>query len=118
MAYRRKCLVVVAVIAALATLSAIPAAAQQAPDILKAGQYTAKVKAIVCGGCVTLIKQTLEKTKNIEAVSVDQAKMTVQFTVRKDGTVKLSDVQKALDAAAKDMGMGADYTLSGLKPSR
>jgi hypothetical protein len=51
-------------------------------------------------------------------VKVDQDKKTVQFTVKKDATVKVSDLQKALKAAADRMGMGADYTLSDLHPTK
>ncbi len=97
---------------------AAPMAAQQEKGVMAAGIYTAKVKAIVCGGCGPLIKSTLEGMKQIEAVSVDQAQKTVQFTVKKNSTVKLADVQKALKGAADKMGMGADYSLSDLKQTK
>ncbi len=100
------------------TIAALPASAQKAPDVLKSGEYTATVKAMVCGGCASLVKQTMQENKNIDSVSVDSAKKTVQFAVKKDATVKVADLQKALDAAAKNMGMGADYTLLDLKPAR
>ena len=90
--------------------------AAQSKDELKAGQYTAKVKAIVCGGCGPLIQKTLANFKELEAVTVDQKASSVQFTIKKDATVKLTELQKALDAAANRMGMGADYTLSDVKP--
>ncbi len=99
-------------------IAALPAAAQKAPDVLKSGEYTATVKAMVCGGCASLVKQTMRENKNIDAVSVDSAKNTVQFSVKKDATVKVADLQKALDAAAKNMGMGADYTLMDLKSAK
>jgi hypothetical protein len=102
----------------LAAIAAIPAAAQNAPEALKAGDYTATVKALVCGGCGPLVKQTMEGMKEIGSVTVDSAKKTVQFSVKKDATVKVTDLQKALDGAAKKMGMGADYTLIDLKPAR
>jgi hypothetical protein len=102
----------------LALIAAIPAAAQKAPEVLKAGEYSASVKALVCGGCGPLVKQTMEGMKDIGSVSVDSAKKTVQFSVKKDATVKVADLQKALDGAAKKMGMGADYTLLDLKPAR
>ncbi len=102
----------------IALIAAIPAAAQKAPEVLKPGEYTATVKAMVCGGCASLIKQTMQGMKSIESVSVDSAKKTVQFAVKKDASVKVADLQKALDAAAKNMGMGADYTLQDLKPAR
>ncbi len=102
----------------LAMIAAIPAAAQKAPDVLKAGEYTAKVKAIACGGCGPLIKQTMEGMKAISSVNVDSTSKTVQFTVKKDATIKMADLQKALDTAAKNMGMGADYTLLDLRPAK
>ncbi len=102
----------------LAMIAAIPAAAQKSPDVLKAGEYTAKVKALVCGGCGPLVKKTMEGMKQISSVSVDSANKTVQFAVKKDATIKVTDLQKALDSAAKEMGMGADYTLLDLKPAK
>jgi copper chaperone CopZ len=105
-----------ATLASLAVIFSGPVGAQQSKDILTAGTYTAKVKAIVCSGCPALIKQALEKMKEIDSVSVDSQKRTVQFTVKKSTTVKLSDLQKALKVAADRMGMGADYTLLDLKP--
>ena len=105
-----------AVAIGLMMMTAIPPASGQSQDVLSAGAYTAKVKAIVCGGCGPLIKQTLEKMTQIDAVSVDSEKLSVNFTVKKDSSIKLSEIQKALKAAADKMGMGADYTLSDLKP--
>jgi hypothetical protein len=93
-------------------------ASGQAKDVLKAGSYTAKVKAIVCGGCGPLIVKTLQGMKGLESVSVDGEKMTVRFSVKKDASVQVADMQKALKAAADQMGMGADYTLSELKPAK
>jgi hypothetical protein len=88
----------------------------QSKDMLMPGTYTAKVKAIVCGGCGPLIQKTLQNFKELEAVTVDQKSSTVQFSVKKDSMTTVGDLQKALDAAAKRMGMGADYTLSDVKP--
>jgi hypothetical protein len=88
----------------------------QSKDMLMPGTYTAKVKAIVCEGCGPLIQKTLQNFKELEAVTVDQKNKTVQFSVKKDRMTTLADLQKALDTAAKRMGMGADYTLSGVKP--
>ena len=85
-------------------------------DMLMPGAYTAKVKAIVCEGCGPLIQKTLQNFKELDAVTVDQKSSTVQFSVKKDNMTNLGDLQKALDAAAKRMGMGANYTLSDLKP--
>ncbi len=56
--------------------------------------------------------------KQLDAVSVDSAKKTVQFSVKKNTTVKLADIQKILNGAATKMGMGADYTLSSVKPTK
>jgi copper chaperone CopZ len=83
--------------------------------VLTAGAYSAQVKGIVCGGCGSFIQQTLEKIGGIEAVSVNQDKKTVQFQIKKDAKVKLAEVQKALQASAAKMGMGADYLLRDLK---
>ncbi len=110
--------IVFVLLALLALALAAPIVAQQGKDVMAAGTYTANVKAIVCGGCGPLIKQTLEGIKQIEAVSVDQTQKTVQFTVKKNTTVKLADVQKALKNASNKMGMGADYTLTDIKPTK
>ncbi len=88
----------------------------QSKDMLMPGTYTAKVKAIVCGECGPLIQKTLQNFKELAAVTVDQKSSTVQFSVKKDSMTTLLDLQKALDTAAKRMGMGADYTLSDVKP--
>jgi len=102
----------------LAAMIGAPLASGQSQDVLSSGTYAAKVKAIVCGGCGPLIQKTLQGMKEIEAVKVDQDKKTIQFAVKKDATVKVSDLQKALKAAADKMGMGADYTLSDLHPTK
>jgi len=107
----------IATLILLAMISA-PILAQQSQDILKPGEYTAKVKAIVCGGCGPLIKKTMLAMKEIDSVTVDSEKMTVQFVVKKDTTLKMADLQKALNAAADQMKMGADYTLSDLKATK
>lgn len=107
---------VVLVLTAMAL--ATPVLVQQDKDVLTAGTYTANVKAIVCGGCAQIIKESLQGMKEIGSVSVDSAQKTVQFTVKENKSVKLADVQKVLKSAAKKMGMGADYTLSDLKPTK
>jgi hypothetical protein len=89
---------------------------EQAKVMLKPGTYTAKVKAIVCEGCGPLIQKTLQSFKELDSVTVDQKNSTVQFSVKKDNTTTVDILQKALDTAAKSMGMGADYTLSNVKP--
>jgi hypothetical protein len=111
---RRSSIVMAALVLSALILTGLAAA--QSTDVLKAGQYTAKVKAIVCGGCGPLIQKTLANFQELEAIAVDQKTTSVQFTVKKDATVKLADIQKALDGSAKKMGMGADYTLSEVKP--
>lgn len=107
----------IATLILLAMISA-PILARQSQDILKPGEYTAKVKAIVCGGCGPLIVKTMRAMKEIDSVTVDSEKMTVQFVVKKDQTLKMADLQKALKAAADQMKMGADYTLSDLKATK
>ena len=87
----------------------------QSKDMLMPGTYTAKVKAIVCDGCGPMIQKTLQDFKEVEAVTVDQKSRTVQFSVKKDSMTTVANLQKALDAAAKRMGMGADYTLSDIR---
>ena len=84
--------------------------------VLLTGTYTAKVKAIVCGMCGPLIQKTLQDFKEVGAVTVDQKTSTVQFSIKKGSMINLSALQKSLDAAAKSMGMGADYALSDVKP--
>lgn len=84
-------------------------------EVLGAGKYTAQVKGIVCRGCGSFIQQTLEKISGIEKASVDQDKKAVQFQVKKNMKVKLSEVQKALRISAEKMGMDADYQLHDLK---
>jgi hypothetical protein len=88
----------------------------QSKDMLMPGTYTAKVKAIVCDGCGPMIQKTLQTFKELDAITVDQKRRTVQFSVKKGSMTTVSDLQKPLDAAAKNMGMGADYTLSDIKP--
>ena len=111
-------LLAAAVVLILCAVAATRVASAQSQDVLKAGTYSAKVKAIVCGGCAPAIEKTFQGMKEIDAVKVDRAKKTVQFTVKKDATVKVSDLQKALKAAADKMGMGADYTLSDLQAAK
>jgi hypothetical protein len=92
-----------------------PSSSADAQNMLMPGTYTAIVKAIVCEGCGPMIQKTLQGFKELEAVTVDSKSRTVQFSVKKGSMTTLVDLQKALDAAAKRMGMGADYTLSGVK---
>jgi copper chaperone CopZ len=87
------------------------------PDMaLSSGYYEAKVGAIVCGGCKDLIEKTMRSVNGIGAAQVDEQKGTVKFTVLKDKNVQLSAIQASLKMAADQMGMGADYSLSNVKP--
>jgi hypothetical protein len=106
------------VLGLLSAAIASPAVVRQSQVLLAAGTYTAHVQAIVCGGCGPAIKEALVSMKELDAVSVDSAKKTVQFSVKKNTTVKLADIQKILKGAATKMGMGADYTLSSVKPTK
>jgi len=115
---RTRWITAVVALAVLALVAAAIPVSAQAQEELKPGAYTAKVKAIVCGGCGPLIQKTMQGMKEIESASVDQEKKTVQFAVKKDTTLKVADLQAALKAAADRMGMGADYTLSELKPAK
>ncbi len=115
MTKKRLLSVVIVCCALLAAIGSGSVVAGPADQVLGTGSYTANVKAIVCRGCGSLIKRTLEGMKEIESASVDQDAKTVEFAVKKDNTVKLSDIQAALKAAAEKMGMGADYTLSNVK---
>ena len=85
-------------------------------DVLAAGSYSAKVKAIVCAGCPSLIEGAMRKFKGIESASVDPKAGTVNFMVKKGEAVKLADLQKTLQAAAGEMGMGANFELYEVKP--
>jgi len=86
------------------------------PLILKEGTYTAHVKAIVCSGCGPFIENTLKETDGIGTVAVYQATKTVSFKVCKGHVIKLVTLQKNLKSAADEMGMGADYSLTDVKP--
>jgi hypothetical protein len=108
----RTVVVIAAVVAAIGATTVITRAAE---NVLSAGTYTAKVKALVCRGCGPLVKKTMEGLKAIEAASVDQQTSTLEFKVKKDNSIKVSEIQTALKAAADKMGMGADYTLSDVK---
>lgn len=81
------------------------------PQAIAAGEYSAKVKAIVCSGCVPVIEKTMREFPGIESVSVEQETSRVRFTVKKGARVNLAKLQEALKAAAGTMGMGADYRL-------
>jgi hypothetical protein len=80
-------------ISALVFLAMISLAAGQSPEVLNAGKYSAKVKAITCGGCGPLIKKTMLAMKEIESVAVDSDIKVLEFVVKKDSSIKLSDLQ-------------------------
>ena len=82
---------------------------------LAPGTYTAKVKTFVCEGCGPLVQKTLAADPAVGSVSVDQETQTATFTVKKGARADLASLQKSLDAAAQQMGMGADYGLSDVK---
>lgn len=110
--------VLLGITAFAAVLAFTVGAVAAAEDVLAAGAYTAKVKALTCAGCGPLVKKTLEGMKEIESATVDSKASTVQFVVKKDNTVKVADVQAALKVSADKMGMGADYTLSDIKAKK
>lgn len=84
-------------------------------DVLAPGAYSATIKSFVCGGCAEWVESRLKTLKTLETVKADQETRVVQFTVKKGANLKREDLQILLDGAAKDMGMGADFTLTGLK---
>jgi copper chaperone CopZ len=90
--------------------------AEAAPKALGPGEYTAKVKAIVCGGCGSFIEKSMRQVPGVSMVKADNAAATVQFSVAKGQTVSLPMLQEALRASAGQMGMGADYELYDIKP--
>lgn len=81
------------------------------PD-LPGGHYSAKAKALVCGGCAGLIEKTLQGMPALQSASVEPESGRVDFVVKEGKTVKWSALQKSLRAASDQMGMGADYNLS------
>lgn len=89
-------------------------ATESKADLLAVGAYTAKLKAFACGGCAEWVKEQLSSVSGLNNVRVDQATARVEFTLEKPVSRKL--IQKTLDGAAHEMGMGADYTLGDLKP--
>ncbi len=94
------------------SFAAIPTAKDRT---LSPGAYKAKVKVLACGGCGPLVQKTLAADPAVESASVDQETRTATFTVKKGSRVNLTSLQKELDAAAQQMGMGADYGLYDVK---
>jgi hypothetical protein len=89
----------------------------KAPQLktLGPGTYQATVKAIVCEGCSEFIQSTMTKNEAIENVRIDQKTRQVKFDVKFGNKVQFADLQDSLKTSANEMGMGADYTLVGLK---
>ncbi|MGQ0645503.1 MAG: cation transporter [Elusimicrobiota bacterium] len=104
-------------VAPVAAKTQTAAEEKSGPAALTEGRYQAGIKAIVCAGCGKYIQNALKETKGIKAVSVDQENARVLFTVKKGAVVKTADVQKNLTKWADKMGMGADFTLTGLAPA-
>lgn len=101
---------------AMWTLSAGAAPAtvkKEAP--LAPGAYTATLPAFVCGGCAEWVQGHLQKDKRVMDVTVDAATRALSFRVKPGVVVTATELQKILDGAAAQMGMGADYTMKGLK---
>ncbi|MBI4396582.1 MAG: cation transporter [Elusimicrobia bacterium] len=86
-------------------------AAPASDQVLGPGRYRARIKSVPCGGCASLIEKTMGENKGVKSAKVDMESQTLTFTVKKNVSLKLSDLQKELDAAAATMGMGADYGL-------
>ena len=83
---------------------------------LDPGYYSARLGAVVCGGCKGLIEKTMLGVDGVGAAQVDEKKGTVLFTVMKGKKLQVARLQDALKLAADKMGMGADFFLSELKP--
>ncbi len=89
--------------------------AEATPKALGPGDYTAKVKAIVCGGCGSFIEKSMRQVPGVSRVKADSGAATVQFSVAKGQSVSLPNLQLALRDSADQMGMGADYELYEIK---
>ena len=83
--------------------------------VLPSGQYSAKAKSLVCGGCGSMMEKTLRGLPGIETAEGEPKTGRVDFTVKKGEKVKWSELQKALKESSDKMGMGADFTLSDFK---
>lgn len=88
------------------------------PATLAAGSYTAHVKSMPCGGCADVVQKTLSGIAGIEAAQADASKSAVQFRVKNGAKVTVADLQKSLQAASAEMGMGADYSLSNIQKAK
>ncbi len=83
--------------------------------VLPAGEYSARIKAMVCEGCAQLVEKTLRSMDQIGPVHVDTNDSRVHFSVKDKATVKWSSIQAALKKSADQMGMGADFSLSNFQ---
>lgn len=79
---------------------------------LPAGEYSARVKTMACGGCAPLIEKTLRNMEAIGPVHVDTKDNRIHFSVKDGKSIQWSSLQSALKKAAGQMGMGADFSLS------
>lgn len=101
---------------ALWSFSAVAApVSDQKGKPLAPGVYEAVLPAFVCGGCAEWIQGHLQKDKRLVNVTVDPKSRAMGFRVKAGTVVTTAEIQKILDGAAAQMGMGADYTLKGLK---
>jgi hypothetical protein len=99
-----------------ALLGAAPIPSKKAAEEpLSPGRYSATIKTFVCGGCAEWVESHLQSQKSLEEVKAVQETKALSFTVKKGAKVKRSDVQKVLDAAAQEMGMGADFEMVAFK---
>lgn len=105
------------VLAALASAQgfAANAAGMGAKGVITEGRYSATVKGLVCGACPPEVEKTLDAFPGIEGASASQEKSTVTFRVKKKASVRTAKLQAVLKAASSRMGMGADYSLRGLR---
>ncbi len=104
----------------VALVVAVPAAAHEGHEAavtLKAGRYTATVKALVCGACAPEVKKTVASFPGVRDVVVDKDKSVLSFSVKKGKSINVAKLQAALKAASDKMGMGADYSLNDIEPA-
>lgn len=103
----------------LAMLSLAAGAAPVPPQKekpLAPGAYVATLPAFVCGGCAEWAQGRLQKDKRLTDVTVDAESRVLGFRVKSGPAVTVGEIQKILDGAAAQMGMGADYTMREFKP--
>lgn len=98
----------------LAVLAAAASAAK-APQVLKPGRYTAIVKALACEACGPKVVETVKAVPGVGDAWVEDGPSRLTFVVKPEAEVDVAALQKKLAAAAREMGMGADYTLRDIK---